>query len=300
MAKVLIKKMEDRLYANIPVDKIKVLNSRNRDRSKFEENIRSIKDMGLLKPIVVNERFFEKSGYYELVCGEGRYLAYKELEQTEIPAEVINCSRKDAYLFSLVENIARVPPGTMWFANEVKRMHDNGISISEICKITGKGDNYIRDYIRLVEQGEERLIKGVEDGIFSITFARQVAQSDNSSIQHILMDAFDNNIVNSRNFPIVKKIIDSRAKGENPRKRVASGAPVNHSNDYSVQQLKRDIAKLTKEKEAFVNETETKENRLLILLEGLKTIWEDEQALDLIQSEDVGTLPELKGQYNVA
>ena len=120
MKKSIIRKMEDRKYAIIPVDAIKVLNSRNRDRGRFEENIRSIKDVGLLRPIVVNERYYEKSGFYELVCGEGRYLAYMELEKTEIPAEVINCTRKEAYLCSLVENIARVPPGTMWFAKEVK------------------------------------------------------------------------------------------------------------------------------------------------------------------------------------
>ncbi|MHC4165942.1 MAG: ParB N-terminal domain-containing protein [Planctomycetota bacterium] len=299
MKKTLIRKMEDRLYTNIPIDKIKVLNSRNRDRSRFEENIRSIRDVGLLKPIVVNERHFEKNGFYELVCGEGRFLAYKELKQTEIPAEVINCSRRQAYLYSLVENIARVSPGTMWFAREVKRMRDGGISITEICRITGKGDNYIRDYIRLVEQGEERLIKGIEDGIFPISFAKKVAQSDDASIQNILMDAFDNGIVNSRNFPTVKKIIANRAKGDTQRKRSANNSPVNHVDQYSIQHLRRDILKMTKEKEAFVNETETKENRLLTLLDGLKNIWEDAQAVDIIQSENVGPLPELKGTYHV-
>jgi len=299
MKKPLVRKMKDREYANITIDKIKVLNSRNRDRSRFEENIRSIREVGLLRPIVVNERYFEKNGYYELVCGEGRYLAYIELNNTEIPAEVINCSRKEAYLCSLVENIARVPPRTMWFAREVKRMRDGGVSCAQICKITGKGESYIRDFIRLVEQGEERLIKGVEDGIFPISFAKNVAQSDDSSIQNILMDAFDSGIVNSRNFPTVKKIIDNRARGDRHRQRGVNGPPPNHANNYSTQQLKRDILKITKEKEAFVNETEIKENRLLTLLDGLKNIWQDEQAVDLIQSENIGALPELKGTYNV-
>lgn len=300
MKKPLVRKMDERKYANIPMDSIKVLNSRNRDRGRFEENIRSIRDVGLLRPIVVNERYLEKSGYYELVCGEGRYLAFKELGNTEIAAEVIDCSRKDAYLCSLVENIARVPPGTMWFAREVKRMRDGGVSYAQISTITGKGESYIRDYICLVEQGEDRLIKGVESGIFPISFAKKVARSDDGSIQAILMDAFDGGIVNSRNFPTVKKLIDNRAKGDKPRRRSANGQVNPHANDYTVQQLKRDIVKITKEKEAFVNETEIKENRLLALLEGLHTLWQDEQAVDLIQTENIGTLPELKGTYNVA
>jgi ParB family chromosome partitioning protein len=300
MKKSTIRKMEDRKYVTIPIDAIKVLNSRNRDRSRFEENIRSIRDVGLLRPIVVNERYYEKSGYYELVCGEGRYLAYKELEKAEISAEIIDCSRKDAYLYSLVENIARVPPGTMWFAREVKRMSDSGITYEQIGNVTGKSENYIRDYICLVEQGEERLIKGVEDGIFPITFAKNVARSDDASIQGILMDAFDSGIVNSCNFPTVKKLIDNRAKNSKPRHKASSGAQTPHAEDYSVQQLKRDIVKITKEKEAFVNETEVKENRLLTLLEGLRTVWQDEQAVVLVLTENIGQLPELKGAYNVA
>lgn len=302
MKNTLVRKMEERSYADIAIDAIKVLNSRNRDHARFKENVRSIRDVGLLRPIVVNKRFFEKTGYYELVCGEGRFLAYKELGNSEITAEVVDCSRKEAYLCSLVENIARVPPGTMWFAREVKRMRDSGIGYAQISTITGKGENYIRDYICLVEQGEERLIKGVEAGIFPISFAKKVARSDDVSIQAILMDAYDSGIVNSRNFPVVKKIIDNRSRGEKPhRKPVTSTPSVSpHSGDYSVQQLKRDILKITKEKEAFVNETEIKENRLLTLLDGLKTLWQDEQIIDLIQAENIGPLPELKGTYHVA
>jgi len=300
MQKLPIRKMEDREYATIPIDKIKVLNSRNRDRDCFEENIRSIRDVGLLRPIVVNKRYYENSGYYEIVCGEGRYLAHIELEKTEIHAEIVDCTRKEAYLYSLIENIARVPPGTMWFAKEVKRMCDSGLSFSQISKITGRSENHIRDYVCLVEQGEERLIKGVEDGIFPISFAKKVARSDDGSIQGIFMDAFDNGIVNSRNFPIVKKLVDNRSKNSKTRQEGLSDAHTQQAKDYSLQQLKHDIVKITKEKEAFVNETEVKENRLLSLLGGLRTIWQDEQAIDLIQAENIGQLPELKGTYNVA
>jgi len=88
--------MADRKYQMVPVDKIVVLNSRNRDKRQFAENVRSIDEVGLRKPIVVNGRGFEKSGTYELVCGEGRFLAHKRLGKTEIAAEVIDCNRKTA------------------------------------------------------------------------------------------------------------------------------------------------------------------------------------------------------------
>ena len=86
--------MAKRKYATIPLDKIKVLNSRKRDLSAFKHNVRSIDEVGLLMPIVVNEQYCKRTGNYDLVCGEGRFLAYKELGYQEILAEVINCDKK--------------------------------------------------------------------------------------------------------------------------------------------------------------------------------------------------------------
>mgnify|MGYP003835647977 CR=1 FL=1 len=293
----LIRPMSKRKYAKIPLDKIKVLNSRNRDNEEFKHNIRSIKEVGLRKAIVVNGRYYEKSGYYDLVCGEGRYLAYKELGHKEILAEVISCNRKQALLYSLVENIARVPPRSMWFAREVKRMHDSNYPLYEISNITGFSEGYLRDYINLVERGEERLIKGVEAGLFPISFALLVAKSDTASIQDLLMDAFDNGIVNSTNFPTVRKIINLRDyRSATTIKRNGKFVP---KVQYSVEQLKTDIKRITQQKEAFVNEASTKENRLLILLEDLKTLQGNQDFVDITISEGIGTMPTLKGNYHV-
>jgi ParB family chromosome partitioning protein len=295
----IIQPMVKRKYATVPMEKIKVLNSRNRDPSAFKHNVRSIDEVGLLMPIVVNERYYKKAGYYDLVCGEGRFLAYKELNRQEILAEVISCNRKQALLRSLVENIARVPPRTMWFAREVKRMHDSGCSYEHISKITGYTVSYLREYIRLVEQGEERLIKSVEDGIFPISFAIQVAQSGSANIQNLLMDAFDNGIVNSSNLTIVRKIITSRlSRGTSPKKPSGARIPCTPPN-YTINQLKADITKVTRDKEAFIKEASVKENRLFSLLQGLNTIWQDSKLVNLINAEGIGPMPKLTGEYHV-
>ena len=173
----------DRRYELIAVDKVKVINSRNRDPEQFGTNVESIEHVGLLKPIRVNDKFLERTGFYELVCGEGRLLAHVRLGRSEIVAEVVTCTRKDAYLQSLVENIARTKPGSMDFARELKRLHDEGWSFERIARVACKSENYIRDYIRLVTQGEDRLIRGVEQGVFSMAFAIQVAGTDDSKLQ---------------------------------------------------------------------------------------------------------------------
>lgn len=293
-----IRSMAVRKYENIPIQKIKVLNSRNRDREDFEKNIRSIKEVGLRKPILVNEQYYKKTGFYDLVCGEGRFLAYRELNYQEIPAEVIGCDKKQALLFSLVENIARVSPGTMWFAQEIKRLFDTGFSYPQISTYTGYSETYIKDYIRLVEQGEARLIQGVTNGLFPMSFAVNVAKSNDADIQNILMDAFDSRIVNSSNFPTVRKIIMARVnQSKRPMRVLNTQHPRNTA--YTVKQLKNDISRITKEKEAFVNEASLKENRLLLLWDGLKSLGEDQELARLILAEGIGSIPTLKGDYHV-
>ena len=52
-------------------DKIKVVNSRTRDEEQFTLNVRSIESVGQVKDIRVNDKYFAKTGFYELICGEG-------------------------------------------------------------------------------------------------------------------------------------------------------------------------------------------------------------------------------------
>lgn len=293
-----IRPMGERVYQMIPIDNIKVLNSRDREKGQFQENIRSIEEVGLRKPVVVNGRHFRRTNHYELVCGEGRFLAYKQLGRTEIPAEVVSCDRKTALLYSLVENIARVPPRTMWFAREVKRMHDEGWNLAKISKIVGKCETYVNDYIRLAEQGEERLIRGVERGLFPMTFALLVARSDNATIQHVLMDAFDKGIVTSGSLPTVRRIIEARVRNRKARDRERQPAG-NYQGMYSVKQLKSDIARITKEKEAFVHEVSVKENRLIRLLQDLNALRQNDAFLAVLQTEQLEGMPQLKGTYTL-
>jgi ParB family chromosome partitioning protein len=286
--------MAERKYRMVPVAKVQVLNSREREQEQFSDNIRSIESIGLLKPIVVNERPLKKSGHYEIVCGEGRYLAFKKLGRKKIPAEVIDCDRKTALLYSLVENIARVPPNTMWFAREMKRMKDSGLTTKQLCQIVGKTETYICDYIGLVELGEERLIKGVEQGIFSMTFATIIAKSSTAVIQNVLMDAFDEGIVNCQNFARARSIINARFDKRN-RKGKSS-----NPDSYTVKSLVDDITNTTKVKDSYVREARKKENRLLLLLDSIETLFKDKALVDLLRQEALVDRPGLLGTYHMA
>ena len=286
--------MKDRRYLMIPPEKIKVINPRNRDEEQFKMNVQSIDNNGMLMPIRVNDKFLEKTGFYELICGEGRLIAHQRLGKTEIEVEVVTCTRKEAYLQSLIENLARSRPGTMQFAREAKQLHDEGLDYDQISKICCRSPEYVRQYIGLVEKGEDRLIQGVEQNVFSISFAVQVAQSDDTSIQNVLMDAFDQGVVNCQNFARARRIIGARLEGAAQ----ANGAAKTNRAGLTVAVLKKDISDLTKAKDSFVREAESKENRFLTLLTAINALWHDEAFVKIITEEQVTDRPELVGNFS--
>lgn len=281
--------IKNRRYEEVPVDKIKVINPRNREAEQFDMNVQSIDHVGLMKPIRVNDKFLDRTGMYELICGEGRLQAHQRLKRPTVLAEVITCTRKDAYLQSLVENLARTKPGSMSFARELKRLHDEGWNFEQIARVALKTESYIKDYIRLVEQGEERLIQGVEQGIFPIKFAMQVSASENGHLQNLLMDAFDEGIVTTANFAQARRIIVARSRSGKEKRKTAE--------QYTVDQLKQDIVEATKTKVSYVREAKGKESRFLTLLTGINELWQDPVLVNLLQEERLAERPDLAGDF---
>ena len=214
----LIRPMAERRFKLIPVDLINVPNPRKRDKEQFQEIMRSIKAIGLKKPIMVNERNFESTGQYELVFGQGRWEIHKILGIETILADVINEDEGKAYIFSLVENIARSRPQPLEFAKAIIQMHESGGSVAKLVEITGRSQKSLRDYIALMKKGEESLIKGVEKGMIPISFAMRVVQSDDIASQSVLVEAFDAGIITEANIQPVRKMLETRKRDtENSR-----------------------------------------------------------------------------------
>ena len=73
------------------------------DREKLDELKASIKEKGVLQPILVREN---ENGY-EVIAGERRLRAARELGLEEVPVFIKKVSNQDAFLLALVENIQR-------------------------------------------------------------------------------------------------------------------------------------------------------------------------------------------------
>ena len=112
----------------IPIAEIHILNPRHRDQKKFEVIVNSIKTLGLKMPITVSLRAEnEPAGLkYDLVCGQGRMEAFIALGHLEIPAIVVEITKEERLIRSLVENIARRYPATMDLIREIERLRADG------------------------------------------------------------------------------------------------------------------------------------------------------------------------------
>ena len=113
----------------IPIDKITVLNHRKRGKKKFKQIIANIAQIGLKKPITVAEyrTATAKRGIFSAVGGPNGSLP--KPRQTEIPAIVIEATKEELMLISLVENLARRQQTTIEQARRLPTMRDRGDSL---------------------------------------------------------------------------------------------------------------------------------------------------------------------------
>ena len=154
----------------IPIARVEILNSRERNMKIFEEIVENIKSIGLKKPITVTERPGDDGQpKYLLVCGEGRLNAFRILGETRIPALVVDVSDEDAFIMSLAENIARRGHRPLEILADIEILRKRGYDADTIIHKTGLSPKYVKDIVFLLDQGEERLIEGVQRGAIPLT-----------------------------------------------------------------------------------------------------------------------------------
>jgi len=133
----------------------------NFDRKKLDELISSIKEKGVLQPILVRA----KEDGYEVIAGERRLRAAKALGMREIPVIVRDVSDIDALQLSLIENIQREELNPMEEAKAFQRLIDEfGFTHEDVAKAVGKERATISNTIRLLglPKRVQELVVGAE------------------------------------------------------------------------------------------------------------------------------------------
>jgi ParB family chromosome partitioning protein len=114
--------------------------------SSLEELANSIKENGLIQPIIVVKR----SGYM-IVSGERRFRACKLLNMEEIKAIVIDATDKKVQELALIENIQREDMNAVETALAYQDLINSGLTVEEISQKIGKKTQQIKFYLQLVK-----------------------------------------------------------------------------------------------------------------------------------------------------
>ena len=142
---------------------------KNFDKAALDELATSIKEHGVIMPIVVNK---EKDGKFMIIAGERRYRASILAGLTSIPAVVKDYTEREVEEISLIENLQREDLNPSEAARAMKRLMDEyALTQEELASKIGKSRPAIANTLRLLSLSEE-VIALVREGKLSSGHAR--------------------------------------------------------------------------------------------------------------------------------
>ena len=205
---------------------------------------------------------------------------------------------EDAFIMSLAENIARRGYRPLEILADIELLRERGYTADVIIQKTGLSPKYVRDIVFLLEQGEERLIEGVQRGSIPLTTALEIARASandpqnangeggESNLGDLLQEAYENGQLNGRQIIAAKRLIEKRQQLGPSSPNAAQIKPPTSS--YSlVRTYQREVERQRK----MVLKAEHAHQRLLLVVLGLKKLFADEHFVNLLRAEGLDTLP---------
>ena len=151
------------------------------DESNLQELTNSIKERGMIQPIVVRKSNDEKSKF-EIIAGERRWLAAQKAGLHKVPVVVTEADDLKSLEFAIVENVQRHDLNPLEEAQGYKRLIDEfSYDQEKVSKFIGKSRSYITNSLRLlnlpievlrfveekkITAGHAKILVGLENALF--------------------------------------------------------------------------------------------------------------------------------------
>ena len=179
----------------------KIEPNREQPRKKFDEEslnelANSIKQFGLISPILVQDR----KSHYEIIAGERRWRAAKIAGLKEVPVIIREYTDREIAEISLIENVQREDLNPIEEATGYKRLIDEfQLKQEEVAECVSKSRSAITNSLRLLKLNEEvqkllinneismghaRALLAVEDAKMQIELAERVVK-ENLSVRDV-------------------------------------------------------------------------------------------------------------------
>ena len=141
-------------------------------KEKIEELAQSIKENGLIQPIIVRQ---SPVIGYEILAGERRYRASIAAGLTEVPVIIKKLSDQDMMVHSIIENLQREDLNPIEEAKAYQSLIEKGYTHADIAAKMGKSRPYITNLVRLLTL-PDFILNEVEAGKLSQAHARLLIQ----------------------------------------------------------------------------------------------------------------------------
>ena len=160
------------------------------DQENLEELTNSIKERGVIQPIIVRNSQ-DHSDKYEIIAGERRWLAAQNAGLHEVPVVITEADDLKSLEFAIVENVQRHDLNSIEEANGYQKLIDQfGYDQEKVAKFIGKSRSHISNCLRLLTLPKE-VITLIENGNLSQGHAKVLVGLENA-------------------FFVAKKIIDKK------------------------------------------------------------------------------------------
>ena len=151
------------------------------DKESLEELTNSIKERGIIQPIIVR-RSEDQDGKYEIIAGERRWQSAQNAGLHEVPVIIIKADNLKSLEFAIVENVQRKDLNPIEEAEGYKRLiEDFNYDQDKGSKFIGKRRAHISNCLRLlslpkevieliieekISQGHAKILVGLENAFF--------------------------------------------------------------------------------------------------------------------------------------
>ena len=150
------------------------------DESNLEELTNSIKERGMIQPIIVRKSNDDKTKF-EIIAGERRWLAAQRAGLHEVPVVITEADDLKSLEFAIVENVQRHDLNPLEEAQGYKRLIDDfSYDQEKVSKFIGKSRSHITNSLRLLTLPDD-VIKLIENQKLTAGHAKIIVGLDNAS-----------------------------------------------------------------------------------------------------------------------
>ncbi|MDE5908778.1 MAG: ParB/RepB/Spo0J family partition protein [Lachnospiraceae bacterium] len=206
---------------------------KNFDEDALEELAESIKQFGLLQPILVQDR----NTYYEIIAGERRWRAAKKAGLKEVPVIIKNLSEQEIVEISLIENIQRENLNPIEEAQAYKRLlTEFNLKQDEVAERVSKSRTAVTNSMRLLKLCDN-VQQMIIDDMISTGHARALITIEDPDQQYAIAQQIFDEKLSVRD---VEKLVKNLNKPVKIKKAI--------STDTSLEAVYQDIEENLKQK----------------------------------------------------